>query len=107
MAGVKVQLGAHHFDGFGDFAHGEAGRLGDRRKPVVRKVVEVAFNDGPLHRIVAGKRGELEHETLDEIARADTSGLQAFVFTVLTTIYILLMLPHEEHGHEGEAQHAH
>ena len=36
-----------------------------------------------------------------------TSGLQAFVFTVLTTIYILLMLPHEEHGHEGEAQHAH
>jgi len=36
-----------------------------------------------------------------------TSGLQAFVFTVLTTIYILLMLPHEEHGHEEEAQHAH
>jgi F-type H+-transporting ATPase subunit a len=36
-----------------------------------------------------------------------TSGLQAFVFTVLTTIYILLMLPHEDHGHEGEAQHAH
>jgi len=36
-----------------------------------------------------------------------TSALQAFVFTVLSTIYILLMLPHEEHGHEGEAQHAH
>ena len=36
-----------------------------------------------------------------------TSTLQAFVFTVLATIYILLMLPHEEHGHEGEAQHAH
>jgi F-type H+-transporting ATPase subunit a len=36
-----------------------------------------------------------------------TSTLQAFVFTVLTTIYILLMLPHEEHEHEGEAQHAH
>ena len=36
-----------------------------------------------------------------------TSTLQAFVFTVLSTIYILLMLPHEEHGHEGEAQHAH
>ncbi|HEY2955560.1 MAG TPA: F0F1 ATP synthase subunit A [Candidatus Eisenbacteria bacterium] len=36
-----------------------------------------------------------------------TSTLQAFVFTVLTTIYILLMLPHESHGHEGEAQHAH
>jgi F-type H+-transporting ATPase subunit a len=36
-----------------------------------------------------------------------TSTLQAFVFTVLTTIYILLMLPHEDHGHEGEAQHAH
>jgi F-type H+-transporting ATPase subunit a len=36
-----------------------------------------------------------------------TSTLQAFVFTVLSTIYILLMLPHEEHGHEEEAQHAH
>jgi len=36
-----------------------------------------------------------------------TSGLQAFVFTVLTTIYILLMLPHEEHGHEEATQHAH
>jgi F-type H+-transporting ATPase subunit a len=36
-----------------------------------------------------------------------TSGLQAFVFTVLTTIYILLMLPHEDHGHEEKAQHAH
>jgi F-type H+-transporting ATPase subunit a len=36
-----------------------------------------------------------------------TSTLQAFVFTVLTTIYILLMLPHDDHGHEEEAQHAH
>ena len=36
-----------------------------------------------------------------------TSTLQAFVFTVLSTIYILLMLPHEEHGHEEEAQRAH
>jgi F-type H+-transporting ATPase subunit a len=38
------------------------------------------------------------------------SFLQAMVFTVLSTIYILLMLPHEhhdEHGHEGGAQHAH
>jgi len=36
-----------------------------------------------------------------------TSTLQALVFTVLSTIYLLLMLPHESHGHEGEAQHAH
>ena len=36
-----------------------------------------------------------------------TSTLQALVFTVLSTIYILLMLPHDEHAHEGEAQHAH
>jgi len=36
-----------------------------------------------------------------------TSTLQALVFTVLSTIYFLLMLPHEDHGHEGEAQHAH
>jgi len=38
------------------------------------------------------------------------SALQALVFTVLSSIYILLMLPHEhhdEHGHEGDAQHAH
>jgi F-type H+-transporting ATPase subunit a len=35
------------------------------------------------------------------------SGLQALVFTVLTTIYILLMLPHDEHGHEADARHAH
>ena len=36
-----------------------------------------------------------------------TSTLQALVFMVLSTIYILLMLPHEHRGHEGEAQHAH
>ncbi len=36
--------------------------------------------------------------------------LQAMVFTVLSSIYILLMLPHEhhdEHGHEEAAHHAH
>jgi F-type H+-transporting ATPase subunit a len=36
-----------------------------------------------------------------------TSALQALVFTVLSTIYLLLMLPHEDHGHEKEALHAH
>jgi F-type H+-transporting ATPase subunit a len=36
-----------------------------------------------------------------------TGTLQALVFTVLSTIYILLMLPHDEHEHEGETQHAH
>jgi F-type H+-transporting ATPase subunit a len=38
------------------------------------------------------------------------SALQAMVFTVLSSIYILLMLPHEhhdEHAHEKGAQHAH
>lgn len=38
------------------------------------------------------------------------SALQAMVFTVLSSIYILLMLPHEhpeEPGHEKGAQHAH
>ena len=38
------------------------------------------------------------------------SALQAMVFTVLSSIYILLMLPHEhhdEHGHEEAVQHAH
>jgi len=36
-----------------------------------------------------------------------TSTLQALVFTVLSTIYILLMLPHDDHAHEGETQQAH
>jgi len=36
-----------------------------------------------------------------------TSTLQALVFTVLSTIYFLLMLPHDDHGHEAEAQHVH
>jgi F-type H+-transporting ATPase subunit a len=36
-----------------------------------------------------------------------TSTVQALVFTMLSTIYILLLLPHDEHGHEGEAQPAH
>jgi F-type H+-transporting ATPase subunit a len=38
------------------------------------------------------------------------STIQALVFTVLSTIYFLLMLPHDhehEHGHEAAAQHAH
>jgi F-type H+-transporting ATPase subunit a len=38
------------------------------------------------------------------------SALQAMVFTVLSTIYFLLMLPHEshdDHGHETEAHPAH
>ncbi len=36
-----------------------------------------------------------------------TSTLQALVFTVLSTIYFLLMLPHDDDAHEAEAQHAH
>ncbi|MGH7741653.1 MAG: F0F1 ATP synthase subunit A, partial [Candidatus Eiseniibacteriota bacterium] len=36
-----------------------------------------------------------------------TSTLQALVFTVLSTIYILLMLPHDDHAHEGETQQVH
>jgi len=32
-----------------------------------------------------------------------TSALQALVFTVLSTIYILLMLPHDDHDHHDEA----
>jgi len=36
-----------------------------------------------------------------------TGTLQALVFTVLSTIYFLLMLPHESHDHEAEAHHAH
>jgi F-type H+-transporting ATPase subunit a len=38
-----------------------------------------------------------------------TSTIQALVFTMLSTIYFLLMLPHDDHGHghEGEAHHAH
>ena len=36
-----------------------------------------------------------------------TGTLQALVFTVLSTIYFLLMLPHDDHGHEAEAHHAH
>jgi F-type H+-transporting ATPase subunit a len=35
-----------------------------------------------------------------------TSTLQALVFTVLSTIYFLLMLPHDEPAHEREAHHA-
>lgn len=35
-----------------------------------------------------------------------TSFIQALVFSILSTIYFLLMLPHD-HGHGGEAQHAH
>ena len=36
-----------------------------------------------------------------------TSTLQALVFTVLSAIYFLLMLPHDHHGDEGEAHPAH
>ncbi len=36
-----------------------------------------------------------------------TSTLQALVFSVLSTIYFLLMLPHDDHAHEAEVQHAH
>jgi F-type H+-transporting ATPase subunit a len=36
-----------------------------------------------------------------------TSTIQALVFTVLSTIYLLLMLPHEDHGHEEAAQPVH
>ncbi len=36
-----------------------------------------------------------------------TSTIQALVFTVLSTIYLLLMLPHEEHGREEASQPAH
>jgi F-type H+-transporting ATPase subunit a len=35
-----------------------------------------------------------------------TSTLQALVFTVLSSVYLLLMLPHDDHGHEGEDHHA-
>jgi F-type H+-transporting ATPase subunit a len=35
-----------------------------------------------------------------------TSLIQALVFSILSTIYFLLMLPHD-HGHEAEAQHHH
>jgi F-type H+-transporting ATPase subunit a len=35
-----------------------------------------------------------------------TSTIQALVFTVLSTIYLLLMLPHE-HGQEEAAQPVH
>ena len=31
-----------------------------------------------------------------------TGTLQALVFTVLSTIYFLLMLPHHDHAHDGE-----
>ena len=37
------------------------------------------------------------------------STIQALVFTMLSTVYLLLMLPHDDHGrgHEEAAQHAH
>lgn len=34
-----------------------------------------------------------------------TSTIQALVFTLLSTVYIALMLPHHDHGHEAEAGH--
>ena len=36
-----------------------------------------------------------------------TSTLQAAVFMVLSTIYFLLMLPHDDHGHEEAHSPAH
>ena len=36
-----------------------------------------------------------------------TSTLQALVFTVLSTIYFLLMLPHDDHEHHESEHHAH
>ncbi|HEV2106162.1 MAG TPA: F0F1 ATP synthase subunit A, partial [Candidatus Eisenbacteria bacterium] len=36
-----------------------------------------------------------------------SSALQALVFTVLSAIYLLLMLPHDDHGAEGQAHSAH
>ncbi|MDY0000824.1 MAG: F0F1 ATP synthase subunit A [Polyangia bacterium] len=36
-----------------------------------------------------------------------TSTIQALVFTLLSTIYILMVLPHEDHGEHGEEAHAH
>lgn len=38
-----------------------------------------------------------------------TGAIQAMIFTVLSTVYFLLMLPHDDHEHEHEAvaQHAH
>jgi len=33
--------------------------------------------------------------------------VQAFVFMLLSTVYISLVLPHENHAHEGDAAHAH
>ncbi len=35
------------------------------------------------------------------------SVVQAFVFMLLSTVYISLILPHEEHGHEDSVAHAH
>jgi hypothetical protein len=35
-----------------------------------------------------------------------TSTLQALVFTVLSTIYFLLMLPHDEHSHDEHEHEA-
>lgn len=36
-----------------------------------------------------------------------TSTIQAFVFTLLSTVYIAMMLPHDDHAHEhGGAEHA-
>ena len=36
-----------------------------------------------------------------------SSVLQALVFTVLSTVYFLLMLPHDDHAHEGKTETAH
>ena len=35
-----------------------------------------------------------------------TAIVQALIFSLLTTVYLYMMLPHESHGHE-EGEHAH
>jgi len=35
-----------------------------------------------------------------------TAIVQALIFSLLTTVYLYMMLPHEEHAH-GEAGHEH
>lgn len=41
------------------------------------------------------------------LAALITSPVQALVFTMLSTIYFLLMLPHDDHGHEHHGEEAH
>ena len=36
-----------------------------------------------------------------------TSIVQALIFSLLATVYLYMMLPHEEHGHEESNAEAH